>query len=79
MAVDPKTGKPVTDTAPWPELAGLTREEVVDVLIEAALTAAEADLALPDAAPRGTSLLRGAYGPWLAAQEWAKAEAKRQP
>jgi hypothetical protein len=86
MAVDPKTGEPVAD-AGWAEIArGLAgafpRIPPLSPAEEASfydLFGVPAPGPPPPADPRGVSALRGAYGPWLAAQEWAKAEAKRQP
>jgi hypothetical protein len=92
MAVDPKTGKPVVVDAGWGEIArdlagAFSRIRPPSPAEEArfyglfGLPAPEPPPgpSPPDAEPRGVSPVLGAYGPWLAAQEWTKAEAKRQP
>jgi hypothetical protein len=86
MAVDPKTGKPVaTPLGVGRAFAGgLVRAGVVTraragAVAEGLARAALAGHTPPPAEPRGASPLRGVYGPWLAAQGWAKSEAKRQP
>jgi hypothetical protein len=75
MAVDPNTGEPTGLEA---LCAGLGRDQALAVLFDAALAAWEEGGGEeedgtpgppPDAEPRGVSPLRGAYGPWLAAQE----------
>jgi S1-C subfamily serine protease len=71
MAVDPKTGKPVATPS------DVGRAFAEDLVRTGRITRAQAgavaeDLAraaAADAEPRGVSVLRGAYGPWLAAQE----------
>jgi hypothetical protein len=77
MAVDRNTGELTGLEA---QLAGLGRDQALAILFDAALAAWEEDgddgavsLALPEPDPRGVSPLRGAYGPWLAAQEMRKA------
>jgi hypothetical protein len=90
MAVDRKTGKPVATATPLDVgrafAEDLVRAGVIDAADVGAVAAdlvrcMAADRAVPPPglSPRGVSLLRGAYGPWLAAGEWAKSEAKRQP
>jgi hypothetical protein len=79
MAVDRKTGKPLPDAATPLEVgrafaedlanAGLIPRARVGAVAEDLARAALADQTPPPADPRGVSVLLGAYGPWLAAQE----------
>jgi hypothetical protein len=76
MAVDPKTGKPVAtpldvgrafaeDLVRTGRITRAQAGAVAEDLARATL----ADQTPPPAEPRGVSVLRGAYGPWLAMQE----------
>jgi hypothetical protein len=83
MAVDRKTGKPVADAVAVARAfaedlarAGVIAAAQVGAVADEFARAAQDDLAHtepPDLAPRGVSLLRGAYGPWLAAREMREA------
>jgi hypothetical protein len=66
MAVDPKTGKPADPG----ELA--VRELVSRLLSDDIVDEHGQPVPPPPAEPRGASVLRGAYVPWLAAQEMRK-------